>query len=100
VRPLSPTARRDFNQLVAHYERLGRAEAILNLIAALTAVSERIDAGGGAGLRAPTAYPEIARLNLGLKWLKQGPYWFSFTGSPDMTIVGIFYHTSDIPNRL
>lgn len=54
MRPFSPAAEGNIDDLIAHDERLGRGEAIRNLIAALKAVSERIETSGGAGLLATT----------------------------------------------
>jgi hypothetical protein len=70
------------------------------MMAALTAVSDRIETTGGLGLHAPSPYPQIASLNLGFRWLRQGSYWFAFTPAPDLTIAGVFYVTADIPNRI
>jgi hypothetical protein len=53
-----------------------------NMIAALETVSDRIEATRGIGLDAPSPYPQIANLNLGLKCLRQGSYWFAFTSPP------------------
>ena len=100
MRPLSDPAHRQVVALIDHYERLGRSEATRNLIAALQTVSDRIEASGGRGLPAPNPYPQIARLGLSFSWLKQSPYWFAFTGPPDMIITAVFYETADIPNRL
>jgi plasmid stabilization system protein ParE len=95
--PLGAAAEAHVDALMAHYERLGRVEAIRNLLAALEAVSARIEQGKESGLPAPRPYPSLTRSNV--RWLKEGTYWIAFARSPDI-IVQVFYATANIPGRL
>ena len=58
----------------------------------------KIEANSAAGLRAPRAYPGVARP--GPAWVKAGRYWFNYTVGSDPVVVAVFYDTADIPNRL
>jgi len=86
----SPEAEAQIDGLLEHYERLDRIEATGNLISALDAAAHRIEHGPGTGLAA-----------LGLRWIKEGPYWIAYddTGR-SLVIVGVHHETADIPNRI
>jgi plasmid stabilization system protein ParE len=84
--------------LAAHYQRLGRTEAIANLRAALAAAEKRIEAAPFGGLSAPRPYP-VVKLKRRL-WIKEGRYWIAYNPAPDPTIVAIFYESANIPGRL
>ena len=84
--------------LAAHYQRLGRTEAIANLRAALAAAEKRIEAAPFGGLSAPRPYP-IVKLKRRL-WIKEGRYWVAYRVSPEPMIVGVFYESANIPGRL
>lgn len=88
--PLSPEAEKQLDEVLAHYERLGRPEATRNLIAALEDAVARIEQAPEAGLTAPRPYPSLA--SLGLKWVRQG--------GDGPIVAGVFYVSADIPNRL
>lgn len=83
---------------MAHYEALGRLEAVENLIGALTRASHRIEKAPAAGLSAPRPYPSARRF--GVRWLKEGRYWVAYRTDSRPMILGIFYDTADIPGRL
>ena len=95
----SPEAEAQIDGLLEHYERLDRIEATGNLITALDAAARRLEHASGAGLAAPRPYPALAAL--GLRWIKEGPYWIAYddTGR-SLVIVGVYHETADIPNRV
>jgi plasmid stabilization system protein ParE len=93
----TPEARRQIADLIEHYSRLERAEAIRNLIIALGAAERRIAQSPKVGLPAPRPYPVLA--GRGYLWLKAGRYWIAYRPSERPVIVGVFFETADIPNR-
>jgi plasmid stabilization system protein ParE len=95
---LSPRALSDLRDLLRHYETLDRMEASTNLLKAIQEASSRIEAAPEAGLPAPRPYKQLA--SLGLRWVKCGPYWISYTKTSPPVIAGVFHATADIPNRI
>jgi plasmid stabilization system protein ParE len=95
---LSPRALADLRDLLIHYEKLERMEASENLLKAVKEASSRIEAAPEAGLAAPRPYKQLA--SLGLRWLKCGSYWISYTKTTPPVIAGVFHATADIPNRI
>ncbi len=95
---LSPVALADLRELLLHYEALDRIEASENLLKAVREASSRIEAKPEAGLFAPRPYKQLA--SLGLRWIKCGPYWISYTATAAPVIAGIFHEAADIPNRI
>lgn len=94
---LSPEAEAQLDALLAHYERIGRPEAIYNLIGAVEEAFERIKNEPAAGLDAPRPYPALARF--GFRWIKAGSYWFAYTDT-EAVVTAIFYETANIPKRM
>ena len=91
----TPEARRQVRTLRQYYdehERPGRA-----LASALESAWEKIVANPAIGLAAPRPYPELAHPDRA--WLKQGRYWIGYSTAPPV-IVGVFYETADIPQRM
>jgi plasmid stabilization system protein ParE len=76
VIPLSSEAEAQLDDLMTHYERLERIEAVRNLLAAVEAAAARIERAPEAGLSAPRPYPNLARL--GLRWIKESAYWIAY----------------------
>jgi plasmid stabilization system protein ParE len=95
---LSPRALSDLRDLLRHYETLDRIEASTNLLKAIEEALSRIGSVAEAGLPAPRPYKQLA--SLGLRWLKCGPYWISYTKTSPPVIAGVFHATADIPNRI
>ena len=95
---LSPEAETHIDQLIAHYEELGRREAAVNLLGALDRAKRRIATEPQAGLAAPRPYPSLARQ--GRRWIAEGRYWISYSLTKPPVISGIYYLTADIPNRI
>lgn len=95
---LSPEALTHLRDLLDHYESLDRLAASENLLKSLDQARQQIAARPEAGLPAPRPYKQLARL--GLRWLKSGPYWISYTPTTPPLIAGIFHATADIPNRI
>lgn len=95
--PLSPEAEAQLDGLLVHYENSERLEAARNLLAAIQNASSRIQRSPDAGLSAPRPYPDLARY--GFRWIKEGAYWVADTDN-GLIIVGVFYHTADIPHRI
>ncbi len=95
---LSRRAEQQFNALVRHYERLGRSEAIQNLISAVEQAADKIAADPSVGLAAPRPYPDLAAPRRA--WVKTGRYWIAYRTTTPPIITGIFFETADIPTRL
>ena len=96
---LSPEAESQLDDLLVHYEQRERPEAIRNLIGSLEQAAARIERAPDAGLHAPRPYPSLA--SLGLRWIKEGAYWFAYADTAGgLVIAGVFYESADIPNRL
>jgi plasmid stabilization system protein ParE len=94
----TPEAQRHVDQLLRHYELLQRPEAIRAFLTALDDAERRIARNPGAGLRAPRPYPRLARS--GRAWLKAGRYWITYSTAQPPVIIGVFYESADIPNRI
>jgi plasmid stabilization system protein ParE len=84
--------------LLDHYDKLERPEAMRNLMVALRGASDDIENNPAAGLPTPRPYPWLARP--GQAWVKSGPYWIGYRPKPRLTIVAVFFETADIPVRL
>jgi plasmid stabilization system protein ParE len=95
---LSPEAEAQVDRLIAYYEAKERAAASVNLLNALERAKLRIARTPEAGLEAPRPYPALRRL--GRRWIVEGRYWISDSLGPPPVISGVFYATSDIPNRI
>ena len=99
MRALGPRAEWQVDDLLAHFERINRPEATRNLIRALRQAAARIERAPDAGLPAPRPYPALA--SLGLRWIKEGAYWISYTyDGGDPVIAGVFHEAADIPRRV
>lgn len=97
--PFSPAARRQLRDLLGHYERLERIEAIENLRTALRRAADRIRSRRGLYFAAPRPYPELS--GLGYLWTKEGAYWIAYRVDPDgPRFYAICHEAADIPNRL
>ena len=96
--PLSPRADRQLDRLIAHFDRLDRYEALVNLDAALIEAFDRIKRQPEDGLPAPRPYPSLSRA--GWAWIKAGRYWIAYRRRPRLIITAIFYDTANIPRRL
>jgi plasmid stabilization system protein ParE len=95
---LSAEAEYQLDDLLAHYEWLDRIEAAQKLMLVLEQASIRILGSPHSGALAPGPYPVLAKY--GLRWIKVGPYWIAYEVATRATIIGVFYETADIPNRL
>lgn len=95
---LSSDAEGNLDALSAYYEERGRPEATAGLLAAIERAAARIERIPDAGLPAPRPYPSLA--SAGRRWIKEGPYWIAYSTTKPPVILGVFYETSDIPNRL
>ncbi len=95
---LSREAEAQIDRLIAHYEAKERIEAAINLLNTLELAKRRIARAPEAGLDAPRPYPTLKRP--GRRWIIEGRYWISYSLTKPPTISGIFYVTSDIPNRI
>lgn len=95
---LSRKAEQQFDALVRHYERLERADAIRNLIAAVEEAAGRIAADPKCGLPAPRPYPDLTSPRRA--WVKAGRYWIAYRTTNPAIVTGIFFETADIPKRL
>jgi plasmid stabilization system protein ParE len=95
---LSLEAEEQVDRLIAHYEGKERPSAAVNLLDALERAKQRIGRSPEAGLEAPRPYPALKRY--GRRWLLEGRYWISDSLTTPPVISGVFYVTSDIPNRI
>ncbi len=96
--PLSATAEKQPDAFFLHYKKLGRPEASRALIAAIDRASACIARDPSSGLKAPRPYPQLA--TTGELWMKAGRYWVHYRSAAPIVILGVFYETADIPNRL
>ena len=94
---LRPEAQAQIDGLLQHYERLGRVEAVENLLAAIEQARDQIALAPSAGLVAPRPYPRLAER--GLRWIKVGRYWVAYNRAIPPVIHGFFYEAADIPGR-
>jgi plasmid stabilization system protein ParE len=94
---LSRRAEHQFDALILYYERLGRAEAIRNLIAAVEEAADKIAGDPTAGVPAPRPYPDLIAPRRA--WVKAGRYWIAYRTATPPIITGIFFETADIPAR-
>jgi len=94
----TPRVTRQVDALLQHYEERQRDGAARALLAALTEAERRIERDSTGGLTAPRPYPRVARHGLG--WIKAGRYWIAYSTTRPPVIVGVFYETANIPNRL
>jgi plasmid stabilization system protein ParE len=94
----TPRALQQINDLRRHYEDHARIEAIRTLDAALAEAERKIERNPGSGLAAPRPYPQLARP--GRRWIKSGRYWITYNIDGALSIVGVFYETANIPNRV
>jgi plasmid stabilization system protein ParE len=95
---LSATAEIQVDDLIEYYESKHRDAASKNLLAALETAKKRIAAKPEAGIPAPRPYPFLAAK--GLRWIKEGSYWISYSKDEPPVIFGVFHESADIPNRL
>jgi hypothetical protein len=84
--------------LIAHYRKIDRAEAVRNLLLALQEAEARIERDSAAGLPAPRPYPQLARR--GRAWIKARRYWINYATGHEPTIVAVFFETANIPSRM
>jgi plasmid stabilization system protein ParE len=94
----TPEARRQVRELRNHYEKRDRPEAVRGLRTALATAWGKIVAQPAAGLATPRPYPNLAQP--GRAWIKAGRYWIAYSANPGPVIVGVFYETANIPDRL
>ncbi len=94
---LGPEAERQLEDLLTHYDGLGRIEAMRNLRTAIRQAAARIEANPGGGLRAPRPYPELA--HEGERWIKEGRYWIVYGLTVPPVILAVFYDQADLPGR-
>jgi hypothetical protein len=95
---LTTVAERHLHELELHYVAKERYEALRNLRAALVVAGDKIEQDPNSGLPAPAPYRHLARS--GRLWVKAGRYWFTYTTTPQLAIIGIFYESANIPKRL
>jgi plasmid stabilization system protein ParE len=86
------------DDLVAHYRRKRRPEAILNLNQALATAESEIQADPGTGFSAPRPYPTV--IVHGWLWRHVGGYWIAWRRRPALLITAVFWDQADIPRRL
>jgi len=93
----TPTAQRHVNDLIDHYRKKHRPEAIRNLSAALATIEAAIESGSARPRNYPATYRELARP--GRAWLKHGIYWVAFERTHKPIIVAVFWAGADLVKR-
>jgi plasmid stabilization system protein ParE len=91
-------AERQIDRLRSYYIDKVRSGALRNFSAALRAAFNEIEHNPSIGKAAPGPYPDLAQP--GRAWIKSGRYWVVYSTIKPIVIVGVFYETADIPNRL
>ncbi len=94
----SAQAAEQVRSLIRFYVSKGRPEAVTNLQDALARAEQGIDQQTGQDLYAPRPYPALGRP--GLRWLKTGRYWISYSVATPPVIHAVFHDSADIPARL
>ena len=67
-------------------------------LAAFAEAEQKIERNPAGGLIAPRPYPGVARPDRA--WVKAGRYWINYRTTLPPVIVGVFFDTADIPNRM
>jgi hypothetical protein len=93
----TPTARRHVNDLIAHYRKIRRPEAIRNMHAALAKVEAMIEGRAARPRDFPATYRALARD--GRAWLREGIYWVAYETSEPPIIVAVFWAGADLAGR-
>ena len=94
---LTPEASAQVDALERFYIDKQRPQALRNLGHALAEASLIIINAPERGSSAPRPYRALAQF--GYSWLKRGRYWIAYDPAIPI-IVGVFFETDDIPNRL
>jgi hypothetical protein len=93
----TPTARRHVSELILHFRRKRRPEAIRNLLAALMKVEAAIENGSGRPREFPATYRNLARP--GRSWRKEAIYWIAYDVTDPPIIVAVFWEGADLARR-
>jgi len=90
----------DIDQLLQHYIRLERDEAIVNLRLAVSDALAAITAAPEVGKPFPPPYRRIARWKF--RWIKVGRYWFAYVvpDGAEAVVMNVLFETSNIPRRV
>jgi len=96
---LTLTAGQQFDQLLDHYIRLDRPEAVDRLVATLRDALASIEINPADGTDFPATYRDAARW--GYRWVKVHRYWFAYSDHRGQWVVtNILFETADIPGRI
>lgn len=96
---LTLTAGQQFDELLDHYFRLDREEAVDLLLAALREALARIEANPADAAAFPAKYRDAARW--GYRWIKVHRYWFAYSDHRGQWVVtNILFETANIPGRI
>jgi len=93
----SPTARRQVNALISHFQKKRRPEAIRNMLAALRRVETAIESGSGRPRAFPATYRSLARP--GRVWRKELIYWIAYEQTDPPVIIAVFWEGADLARR-
>jgi plasmid stabilization system protein ParE len=93
----TPTARRHVDELILHFRRKRRPEAIRNLLAALMKVEAAIGNGSGRPREFPATYRDLVRP--GRAWRKESIYWIAYDRIDPPVIVAVFWEGADLARR-
>ena len=94
---LGPEAERQLEDLLNHYDALGRIEAMRNLRTAIRQAAASIERTPGSGLPAPRPYPELA--HEGERWIKEGRYWIAYSLTAPPVILAVSSDQAHLPRR-
>jgi plasmid stabilization system protein ParE len=93
----SETALRHVDELVAHFRKNRRPEAIRNLVASLRRAETLIAAGPFRPRQFPATYGNLARP--GRARIKEGRYWIAYDQTDPPNIVSVFWEAADLSTR-
>ncbi len=93
----TPEARRQVRELIGHYRKKQRPEAIRNLDAALARAEAALESGPTRPRMFPATYRDLARPDRA--WLKEGIYWIAYQQTVPPVILAVFWEQAEIDRR-
>jgi hypothetical protein len=90
-------ARQHVRDLIAHYRKKLRPEAVRNLNIALARAEDAIARGTARSRAFPASYRDLAMP--GRAWIKEGIYWIAFRQTVPPVIIAVFWEQAQIDQR-
>lgn len=94
---VSPKALAQLNQILAKWEKIGKASAGKKFLDALEQAKAKIAEKPQGGTLNPLPYAEFKVE--GRRWLREGAYWVSYSLAEPPVISGFFFVTSNEPKQ-